>query len=283
MLRLAGATTLRALSRARAGVAGRAGTLSWRRLVIDTRDGRHASSRCGDGAASAQAAVVLDVPGPLARAAASPGSSRWPRRASAWPTSGASAWAPDRAASRASGSGSPPPRRSPAPAPAARRAGDRRGTLPPGRRATPTTRRSCCPAGARDHYLALPGDDPVLVPPDATCSRDSSAAGRGRRGRGRGRRLVAALRAVAAAHGQPDPLELGRPRARACRARCWGMLRYPLAAAAATDAATLVPRYVALPRGIPAAPLRRPTRWTRSMPGRGHGRPASAEPARSTP
>ena len=49
---------------------------------------------------------------------------------------------------------------------------------------------SMLPAGARDHYLALPGADPVLVPPDADMlPMIGVPAGRGR-GRGRCRALV---------------------------------------------------------------------------------------------
>ena len=61
------------------------------------------------------------------------------------------------------------------------------------------------------------------------------------------------LRAFAAAHGQPDPLELGRAACAGLPGALLGMLDTRSTQAATTEAATLVPRYVALPRGIPAA------------------------------
>ena len=101
------------------------------------------------------------------------------RRARA--TSRRSASAPARAASRASASGWPPPRRSPgrwASRSSASRRPTRSGAPPRPRRArTRATIAVVQPAGARDHYLALPGAEPRLVPPGADLAATRSAAG----------------------------------------------------------------------------------------------------------
>ena len=108
------------------------------------------------------------------------------------------------------------------------------------------------PAGARDHYLGRPGSDPVLVPPGTDLL---SLVG--------GRPLVAvdvavdaawlvALREAAASRGVPDPLHLGRVACEGLPAALLEMLDVRLALGDHADVATLVPRYVALPRGITA-------------------------------
>lgn len=109
------------------------------------------------------------------------------------------------------------------------------------------------PAGARDHYLGLPGSDPVLVPPGTDLE---SLVG--------DRPIVAvdvaadaswlvSLQTVATAHGLPDPLALGRAACEALPGALLDLLDRRLAQGDLAEAATLVPRYVALPRGIPAA------------------------------
>ena len=108
------------------------------------------------------------------------------------------------------------------------------------------------PAGARDHYLGLPGADSVLVPPGS-----DMAALIGHRP------LVAVdvapdaewlvpLRATVVARGLPDPLDLGRSAADGLPPSLLELLDTRLARAQLADVATLVPRYVALPRGIAA-------------------------------
>ncbi len=109
------------------------------------------------------------------------------------------------------------------------------------------------PAGARDHYLAFPGADPVLVPPDADvlpmiASRpvvavdvDGAAPWFG------------AVDAAVRAGGSPGPIELGRSAIEGSPAAALGLLDDLIASGDVADPATLVPRYVALPRGIAAA------------------------------
>lgn len=110
------------------------------------------------------------------------------------------------------------------------------------------------PAGARDHYLALPGDDPVLVPPSA----DLVA----RVGRAPVAALdlveggpVEALAAALTADGRPDPRTLGVAALARLPEALLRVMEERIGAGAFEDPATLVPRYVALPRGIPASPL----------------------------
>ena len=117
----------------------------------------------------------------------------------------------------------------------------------------PTAAVVVLPAGARDHYLGLPGSDPVLVPPGADLE---SLVG--------DRPIVAvdvaadaswlvSLQTVATAHGLPDPLAFGRAACEALPGALLDLLDRRLAQGDLAEAATLVPRYVALPRGIPAA------------------------------
>ena len=78
------------------------------------------------------------------------------------------------------------------------------------------------PAGARDHYLGLPGSDPVLVPPGTDLERLVGVASGGCRGRRGGRRLAGP---PASGGGRPGPARSPGPRPRGLRwpaARaCW--------------------------------------------------------------
>ena len=109
------------------------------------------------------------------------------------------------------------------------------------------------PAGARDHYLGLPGSDPVLVPPGADLAAlvgvrllvaVDIAADAG---------WLAPLRAAATARACPIRWTWVAPRVMACRRALLELLDARLAGGELAEVATLVPRYVALPRGIPAA------------------------------
>jgi tRNA threonylcarbamoyl adenosine modification protein YeaZ len=108
------------------------------------------------------------------------------------------------------------------------------------------------PAGARDHYLGLPGSDPVLVPPGTDLTAFVGA-----------RPVVAVdvaadagwlvpLREAATARGLPDPLDLGSAACEGLPRALLELLDARLARGDVADVATLVPRYVALPRGIRA-------------------------------
>jgi tRNA threonylcarbamoyladenosine biosynthesis protein TsaB len=109
------------------------------------------------------------------------------------------------------------------------------------------------PAGARDHYLALPGADPVLVPPAAdlvalvghapVVALDLAPDG-----------PVAALAAAAIARSHPDPLALGTAALGHLPDAMLALTEGLLVVGATEDPATLVPRYVALPRGIAEVP-----------------------------
>lgn len=109
------------------------------------------------------------------------------------------------------------------------------------------------PAGARDHYLALPGVDPVLVPPGADLAAlaaggpvvalDVTRAG-----------VVADLATATVGAGHPDPLELGMAALGRLPEALLQAMGERIASSLLEDPATLVPRYVALPRGLAAAP-----------------------------
>jgi tRNA threonylcarbamoyl adenosine modification protein YeaZ len=109
------------------------------------------------------------------------------------------------------------------------------------------------PAGARDHYLARPDADPELVPPsvdlaailDGTPVVALDLASDG---------IAPDLARRAAGHGQPDPVELGTAALARAAQVMLVIMDERLAAGATEDPATLVPRYVALPRGIAAIP-----------------------------
>jgi tRNA threonylcarbamoyladenosine biosynthesis protein TsaB len=100
------------------------------------------------------------------------------------------------------------------------------------------------PAGARDHYLSRPGEPPVLVPPDRSLAAELA-----------GLPALAVdvdadvLRGVNGPDGS-DARESGQLAASALGHALLELLEARLAAGDADDPATLVPAYVALPRGV---------------------------------
>lgn len=110
------------------------------------------------------------------------------------------------------------------------------------------------PAGAHDHYLALPDADPTLVPPTADLAAmvaglpvvglDLAADG-----------PAGALAQALVAMGHPDPLALGAAARQRLPEASLLLMGERLASGSREDPATLVPRYVAMPRGIVHAPL----------------------------
>ena len=95
------------------------------------------------------------------------------------------------------------------------------------------------PAGARDHYLAAPGEDAVLVPPGDLASTLGGAP------------------ALAIDMG-PEPLGAEADRLAAVAlaglpAALLRLARERFATGASDDIATLIPAYVALPRGVSRA------------------------------
>jgi tRNA threonylcarbamoyladenosine biosynthesis protein TsaB len=110
------------------------------------------------------------------------------------------------------------------------------------------------PAGAHDHYLALPHRDPALVPPAGDLaalvgSMPVAAIDLGRDG------VPAGLAAGLAVHGHPDAIELGAAALERLPAALLALMGERLLAGSLEDPATLVPRYVALPRGIAVVPV----------------------------
>ncbi len=109
-------------------------------------------------------------------------------------------------------------------------------------------------AGARDHYLASPGADPVLVPPSVDLATalggvpvvvlDLAPDG-----------LVDQLAGRATTLGQPHPVALGAAALGHAPEALLSIMDERLAAGSTADPATLVPRYVALPRGIATVPV----------------------------
>jgi len=109
-------------------------------------------------------------------------------------------------------------------------------------------------AGARDHYVAPPGGDPVLVPPSAdlvpilgsmpVVVLDLAADG-----------LVDQLVTRATTLGHPHPVALGAAALGHAPEALLALMDESLAAGSIADPATLVPRYVALPRGVAAVPV----------------------------
>ena len=102
------------------------------------------------------------------------------------------------------------------------------------------------PAGARDHYLALPGEAPRLVPPgvdlaDAIGPHDLIAPDTD-------------PARVAGCHGPAglDPVAAGTLAQAGLGVALLAILEERLAAGATDDVAALVPVYVALPRGVAA-------------------------------
>lgn len=107
------------------------------------------------------------------------------------------------------------------------------------------------PAGARDHYLALPGAEPRLVPPDADLGAlvadrpvvavDVDA----------GAPPVVALEAALVGTGAPSAVALGIAALDRLPTALLEVLMRRLTDGDLADPATLVPRYIAMPRGIP--------------------------------
>ena len=117
------------------------------------------------------------------------------------------------------------------------------------------------PAGARDHYLALPGADPLLVPPSADLAAlvgDAAVVALDVRADA----AVASLADRLVARGMPDPVELGAAALARMPEALLGVMTERLGSEAPEDLATLVPRYVALPRGIAAVPVEQGTTIT---------------------
>jgi tRNA threonylcarbamoyl adenosine modification protein YeaZ len=114
------------------------------------------------------------------------------------------------------------------------------------------------PAGARDHYVALPGADPMLLLPTADLAAavgDAVVAALDVRADG----AIGALAARLVEHRRPDPIQLGRDAISRMPEALLGAMEERLAAGATEDLATLVPRYVALPRGIASVPVEQTT------------------------
>lgn len=102
-------------------------------------------------------------------------------------------------------------------------------------------------AGARDHYLVLPASAPRLLPPDS----DLVAASTGHPLVALG--VDAGRLAGAEGPGGADPLSAGAAAVEGLGAALLALLDGRLAAGSTDDPMTLVPEYVALPRGIGAA------------------------------
>ena len=95
------------------------------------------------------------------------------------------------------------------------------------------------PAGARDHYLAAAGEDPILVPPgDLADSLE-------------GRSALSVDRDAEALG--PDAARLGAAALDGLPAALLALAQERLVAGAAVDVSELVPAYVALPRGVSRA------------------------------
>jgi tRNA threonylcarbamoyl adenosine modification protein YeaZ len=116
------------------------------------------------------------------------------------------------------------------------------------------------PAGARDHYLSLVGEDPELMPP--TADLVALTSGVPVAGVDLDAAAIPALTAELAARGFPDPLALGTAALARGPEALLGCIDDRLAAGLVEDPAALVPRYVALPRGIAAVPVESDTSIT---------------------
>jgi tRNA threonylcarbamoyl adenosine modification protein YeaZ len=114
------------------------------------------------------------------------------------------------------------------------------------------------PAGARDHYVSRSASDPMLLPPTADLAAavgDAPVAAVDVRTDG----PVGELAARLVGEGRPDPIGLGRDAVARLPEALLGAMEERLAAGATEDLATLVPRYVALPRGIASVPVEHTT------------------------
>jgi tRNA threonylcarbamoyl adenosine modification protein YeaZ len=114
------------------------------------------------------------------------------------------------------------------------------------------------PAGAHDHYVSLPAAAPMLVPPTTDLAQlvgDAPVAALDARSDG----AIAALADRLMAAGRPDPVRLGADALRAMPEALVAAVDERVASGATDDVATLVPRYVALPRGIAEVPMEQGT------------------------
>ncbi len=109
------------------------------------------------------------------------------------------------------------------------------------------------PAGARDHYLGMPGASPVLMPPGADLFAAIGARPVIAVDIEEDAPWLAPLTLAASDAGRPGPVELGRAASDGLPLALLELLDEALTHGAVADIATLVPSYVALPRGIPAA------------------------------
>lgn len=110
------------------------------------------------------------------------------------------------------------------------------------------------PAGARDHYVALPGADAVLAPPAADLAALVAGAPAVALDVAPAAPRDAFVAAVMDA-GHPDPVALGTAALRHLPAALLALFHERLTSGALADVATLVPSYVALPRGIDEVPV----------------------------
>jgi hypothetical protein len=114
------------------------------------------------------------------------------------------------------------------------------------------------PAGARDHYVSLPGSDPMLLPPAADLAAavgEAPVAALDVRADGAFEGLAMRL----AEAGRPEPIRLGTDALGRMPEALLGAMEERFASGAMEDLATLVPRYVALPRGIASVPVEQTT------------------------
>lgn len=110
------------------------------------------------------------------------------------------------------------------------------------------------PAGARDHYVALPDSDPVLLPPSANLAAELGGRPAVALDMAPGEVAEGLVRDMTGL-GHPDPVALGSAALGHTPEALLSIMDERLATGTTADPATLVPRYVALPRGIPASPV----------------------------
>lgn len=108
------------------------------------------------------------------------------------------------------------------------------------------------PAGARDHYLALPGADPVLVPPTTDLGSLIGRTPVAALDLARGAPVGAQVSAMLERH--PDPSALGAAAIAHAPTALLRVMDERMSSGPPDDPASLVPRYVALPRGIASLP-----------------------------
>jgi tRNA threonylcarbamoyl adenosine modification protein YeaZ len=109
------------------------------------------------------------------------------------------------------------------------------------------------PAGARDHYVSLVGEDPRLGQPAADLV--ALTGGAPVAGVDLDPAAVRVLIDDLVTRGLPDPVALGAAAVARGPEALLACMDERIAAELIEDPATLVPRYVALPRGIAAVPV----------------------------